>query len=135
SPGISPRWRSPARRRRRSPARKASSRALPDVVALFGPTGVGKSEVAVALAALLGERNPVGVSADAIAVYEGLDVLAAKPSTDRLEYRMVWCVPVAEESSAGRYAELAHPEIDALLQEGRLPIVVGGTGLYLRAAL
>ena len=44
-------------------------------------------------------------------------------------------VPVAEEFSAGRYAELAHREIDSLLEEGRRPIVVGGTGLYLRAAL
>lgn len=107
----------------------------PDVVALFGPTGVGKSEVARELAALLRERNPVGVSADAIAVYEGLDVLAAKPPDDGLEYRLVSVVPVDEEFSAGRYAELAHREIDGLVEEGRMPIVVGGTGLYLRAAL
>ena len=105
------------------------------VLAVFGPTGVGKTEVAAELAALLAERRPVGVSADAIAVYEGLDVLAAKPPPEPLEYRMVSVVPVEEEFSAGRYAELAHPEIDALVDEGRLPIVVGGTGLYLRAAL
>jgi len=108
---------------------------LPDVFALFGPTGVGKSEVAEHLADLLRERNPVGVSADAIAVYQGLDVLAAKPSTEQLEYRMLSCVAIDEEFSAGRYAELAHPEIDGLVEQGRLPIVVGGTGLYLRAAL
>ena len=108
----------------------------PDVVAIFGPTGVGKSEVAVELADVAARRaDPVGVSADAIAVYEGLDVLAAKPPTDRLEYRMVSCVPIDEEFSAGRYAELAHPEIDGLVEQGRVPIVVGGTGLYLRAAL
>jgi tRNA dimethylallyltransferase len=107
----------------------------PDVVALFGPTGVGKTEIAAALAELLPAQRPVGVSADAIAVYEGLDVLAAKPSPGPLEYRMVSVVPIDEEFSAGRYAQLAHREIDGLVGEGRLPIVVGGTGLYLRAAL
>jgi tRNA dimethylallyltransferase len=105
--------------------------------ALFGPTGVGKTEIAVELADLLRARgeDPVAVSADAIAVYEGLDVLAAKPAGARLEHRLVSCVPVTEEFSAGRFAALAHAEIDALLEQGRTPIVVGGTGLYLRAAL
>ena len=83
----------------------------------------------------MSERDPVGVSADAIAVYEGMDVLTAKPATDRLDYRLVSCVSIDEEFSAGRYAELAHREIDRLVEEGRTPIVVGGTGLYLRAAL
>ena len=105
--------------------------------ALFGPTGVGKTEIAVELADLLRARGeePVAVSADAIAVYEGLDVLAAKPATDRLEHRLVSCVPITEEFSAGRFAALAHAQIDALLEQQRTPIVVGGTGLYLRAAL
>lgn len=107
----------------------------PDAIAVFGPTGVGKTEVAAELAELLRERRPVGVSADAIAVYEGLDVLAAKPAPGPLEYGMVSCVSIDEEFSAGQYAELAHREIDALVDEDRLPIVVGGTGLYLRAAL
>lgn len=107
------------------------------MIAIFGPTGVGKTEIAVELAELLRERGeePVAVSADAIAVYEGLDVLAAKPATDRLEHRLVSCVPIDEEFSAGRFAALAHCEIDDLLAQGRTPIVVGGTGLYLRAAL
>lgn len=105
--------------------------------ALIGPTGVGKTEIAVELADLLRARgeDPVAVSADAIAVYEGLDMLAAKPATDRLEHRLVSCVPITEEFSVGRFAALAHAEIDELLEHGRTPIVVGGTGLYLRAAL
>jgi tRNA dimethylallyltransferase len=107
------------------------------LIAIFGPTGVGKTAIAVELADLLRERgeDPVAVSADAIAVYEGLDVLAAKPSTERLEHRLVSFVPIEEEFSAGRFAALAHAEIDDLLDNGKTPIVVGGTGLYLRAAL
>lgn len=107
------------------------------MIAIFGPTGVGKTEIAVELAELLRQRgeSPAAVSADAIAVYEGLDVLAAKPRSEALEHRLVSCVPVDTEFSAGQFAALAHAEIDSLLAEGRTPIVVGGTGLYLRAAL
>jgi len=110
------------------------------LLAIFGPTGVGKTEVAVEVAEILrgrGER-PVAVSADAIAVYEGLDVLAAKPSPDeleRLEHRLVSIVPIEREFSVGEFAALAHAAIDGLVAEGRRAIVVGGTGLYLRAAL
>ena len=110
------------------------------VIALFGPTAVGKTEVAVELADLLRARgeDPVAVSADAIQVYEGLDTLAAKPSDEqleRLEHRLISFVPVNEEYSVAEFSARAHEEIDALLESGRRPIVVGGTGLYLRAAL
>ena len=112
----------------------------PAVLALFGPTAVGKTAVALALADRLRARgeDPVAVSADALQVYAGLEVLTgAAPAADRvrLEHRLVGFLPVGETFSAGRYAELAHAEIDALLAAGRRPIVVGGTGLYLRAAL
>jgi tRNA dimethylallyltransferase len=111
-----------------------------EVIALFGPTGVGKTALALALAQelrALGE-DPVAVSADALQVYRGLEMLTgAADAADqaRLEHRLLSFVPVSESFSAGRYAELAHAEIDALLAQGRRPIVVGGTGLYLRAAL
>jgi tRNA dimethylallyltransferase len=110
------------------------------VLAIFGPTGVGKTEVAVELAELLRARgdDPVALSADAIQVYEGLDSLAAKPSTEqleRLEHRLISYVPVGEEYSVGQFSVRAHEEVDSLLEAGRRPIVVGGTGLYLRAAL
>jgi tRNA dimethylallyltransferase len=110
------------------------------VIALFGPTGVGKTAVAVALADRLratGE-DPVAVSADALQVYRGLEVLTGAPTgaeQARLEHRMVSFLPVDARFSAGEYAELVHAEIDGLLNAGRRPIVVGGTGLYLRAAL
>jgi tRNA dimethylallyltransferase len=110
------------------------------VVALFGPTGVGKTAVAVALARQLRGRgeDPVAVSADALQVYEGLETLTGVASADEqalLEHRLVSFVPIDATFSAGQYAKLAHAEIDGLLAAGRRPIVVGGTGLYLRAAL
>jgi tRNA dimethylallyltransferase len=115
-------------------------RALPRLLALFGPTGVGKTAVALAVGERLrarGER-PVAVSADALQVYRGLELLTGAPTAAeeaRLEHRLVSILPVDARFSAGEYAALAHAEIDALLAEGARPIVVGGTGLYLRAAL
>ncbi len=111
-----------------------------EVIALFGPTGVGKTAIATALADRLRElqERPVAVSADALQVYAGLETLtgAATPAErTRLEHRLISFLPVEASFSAGQYAELAHAEIDELLQNGRRPIVVGGTGLYLRAAL
>src|ERR1700758_3726985 len=110
------------------------------VIALFGPTGVGKTAVAVALARRLRARgeDPVAVSADALQVYEGLERLTGVASgSDQaaLEHRLVSFLPIDASFSAGEYAQLAHAEIDDLLAAGRRPIVVGGTGLYLRAAL
>jgi tRNA dimethylallyltransferase len=112
----------------------------PSVLAIFGPTGVGKTGLAFALADRLrarGER-PVAVSADALQVYQGLETLTGVPTAAeraRLEHRLVSILPVDARFSVGEYADLAHAEIDALLADGARPIVVGGTGLYLRAAL
>ena len=110
------------------------------VVAIFGPTGVGKTAVAIALADRLraeGE-DPVAISADALQLYRGLAVLtgaATAQERGRLEHRLLGILPVGESSTAGEYARRAHAEIDGALELGRRPIVVGGTGLYLRAAL
>jgi tRNA dimethylallyltransferase len=110
------------------------------VVALFGPTGVGKTAVAIALAERLRERGeePLAVSADALQVYRGLELLsgAATPEEQqRLEHRLLSFVDPRETFSAGEFAARAHAEIDDALAAGRRPIVVGGTGLYLQAAL
>jgi len=110
------------------------------VIALFGPTGVGKTGVAVELAERLRElgERPVAVSADALQVYRGLETLTGVADASqrrRLEHRLISFLPVDATFSVGEYARLAHAQIDALLAEGMLPIVVGGTGLYLRAAL
>lgn len=109
-------------------------------LAIFGPTGVGKTAVALALAdrlRALGE-DPVAISADALQVYRGLEALTGAATTEersRLEHRLVGFLPVDRWFSVGEYAPLAHAEIDAALAAGRRPIVLGGTGLYLRAAL
>jgi tRNA dimethylallyltransferase len=110
------------------------------VIALFGPTAAGKTGVAIALAEELRARGeePVAVNCDAIQVYRGLEVLsgaATEAEQAALEHRLLGIVDAHEEFSAGRFAELAHREVDRLLKTGRRPIVVGGTGLYLRAAL
>src|ERR1700733_14787045 len=110
------------------------------LIALFGPTGIGKTAVAVALARRLREHGerPVAISADALQVYEGIEALtgvATETEQKELEHRLVSFLPIDASFSVGQYAELAHAEIDDALSEGRRPIVVGGTGLYLRAAL
>ncbi len=100
-----------------------------DVIAIFGPTASGKSAVAAALA----ERIPAEpVSADAMQVYRGLPILTNQSSRPE---RLVAIWPLAHEASVGEYALLAHTAIDDILAAGRTPVVVGGTGLYLRAAL
>ena len=101
---------------------------------------MGKTDVALAVARRLRDRGerPVAVSADALQVYRGLEVLTGVASPDEqreLEHRLVSFLPVDARFSAGEYARLAHAEIDDLLGSGQTPIVVGGTGLYLRAAL
>ncbi|MCK9249047.1 MAG: tRNA (adenosine(37)-N6)-dimethylallyltransferase MiaA [Solirubrobacteraceae bacterium] len=114
--------------------------AVPTVVALFGPTAVGKTAIAVAVGRALraAGRDPVAVSADAMQVYRGIETLTGARDAldqDELEHRLVSVLPITETCSAGRFAGMAHAEIDAALAAGRTPIVVGGTGLYLRAAL
>jgi tRNA dimethylallyltransferase len=111
-----------------------------DVIGIFGPTGVGKTGVAVALAEKLRElgEDPVAISCDALQVYEGLEVLTGVATAEQrgqLEHRLVSFVPVTQPFSVGDYMRLAHGEIDVALATGRRPIVVGGTGLYLRAAV
>ena len=101
----------------------------PLVLAIFGPTASGKSDVAEAIA----DRVPASlISADAMQVYRGLPILTNQ-STRETELVGIW--DLDHEASVGEYGRLAHTAVDAALDRGELPIVVGGTGLYLRAAL
>ncbi len=111
------------------PRCNARENALVTVIGIFGPTASGKSGVAEAL----GQRIPSElVSADAMQVYRGLPILTNQSSSPT---RLVGIWPLDREASVGAYAPLAHAAIDEILADGRTPVVVGGTGLYLRAAL
>ena len=100
---------------------------MADVLAIFGPTASGKSTVAEEVARLIPAEL---VSADAMQVYRGLPIL-----TNQSEARLVGYLGLDEEGSVAEYERLAHAAIDEILAGGRTPVVVGGTGLYLRAAL
>jgi tRNA dimethylallyltransferase len=107
----------------------ARENALVTVIGIFGPTASGKSGAAEALS----ERIPSeSVSADAMQVYRGLPILTNQSSYPT---RLVGIWSLDREASLGAYTPLAHAAIDEILADGRTPVVVGGTGLYLRAAL
>lgn len=110
------------------------------VIAIFGPTAIGKTGVAIELGRLLRERggDPLAINCDSIQVYKGLEVISGAASPEdqaRLEHRLLSFVPVDTEYSAGKFGAAARDEIDCALESGRQPILVGGTGLYLRAAI
>ncbi len=99
------------------------------MLAIFGPTASGKTDVAEALA----ERLPGDVvSADSMQAYRGLPVLTNQPDRPT---RLVGIWPLEHEGSVGEYQRLAHQAVDEILAAGRTPVVAGGTGLYLRAAV
>lgn len=101
----------------------------PSVLAIYGPTASGKS----AVAGILRERlDAEVVSADSAALYAGIPILTVAPDYPA---RLVGVVPLAEGISVGRFQKLAHAAIDEIVAAGKTAIVVGGTGLYLRAAL
>jgi tRNA dimethylallyltransferase len=123
-----------------APSLEIVNREAPEVVAIFGPTGLGKTSIAIELANQLRKNgeDPVAVSVDSMQVYRELPILtgvATAVEQDALEHRLLGHVSVADLYDVNTHAELAHIEIDSLRAEGRRPIVVGGTGLYLRAAL
>jgi tRNA dimethylallyltransferase len=98
-----------------------------DVLAIFGPTASGKSAAAEALVSRIPARI---ISADSAQLYRGLSIL-----TNQSAAALVAIWDLAHEASVAEYQRLAHAEIDAALAAGSTPVVVGGTGLYFRAAL
>jgi tRNA dimethylallyltransferase len=111
------------------------TRALPPLALIAGPTASGKSALAIALAEA---SDGVIINADSAQLYRDLPILSAAPSPAELaraDHRLYNVRDGALSCSAAQWAELARVEIDAVHAEGRLPILVGGTGLYMRTLL
>ena len=109
--------------------------AEPLLVVLLGPTASGKTALSLALAE---KFNGEIVSCDSVAVYRGMEIGTAKPSREeraRVPHHLIDVYAPDEHSTAGDYARLAREAIRGIAGRGRLPIVTGGTGLYLRALL
>ncbi len=108
----------------------------PAAIILAGPTASGKSRLALALAEAVGPATMI--NADSMQVYRELPVLTAQPGAEALAaapHRLYGALPASERCSAGRWRDMAEAEIADAERAGRLPIVVGGTGLYLRALM
>jgi tRNA dimethylallyltransferase len=106
---------------------------LPPAIVIAGPTASGKSGLALALAE---EFNGVVINADAMQVYRELRILTARPGAEaeaRAPHRLYGVLPAADPCSAGRWRDMAAAACWAAWAEDRRPILVGGTGLYLRA--
>lgn len=104
-----------------------------DLFYLVGPTAVGKSEIAAEVAARVGAEI---VSADAFQIYRGLELLSAQPDAavlSRAPHHLIGAVSLGEEMSAQRFRELALATIAEIQQRGRTALVVGGSGLYVKA--
>lgn len=105
------------------------------VVCVVGPTACGKTTLGVLLAK---DHNGEVVSADSMQIYRGMTIGTAAPTEaemDGVPHHMIAVADPAENWSAARYAEAAVPVIDDILARGRLPILVGGTGLWLDAVI
>lgn len=103
------------------------------VIAVVGPTGIGKSAVAVELAHALGAEI---VSCDSMQVYRQMTVLSQAPThaqRAQVQHHLIDCIEPISDFSVGEYRRMAAPIIDRLLARGKRVLIVGGTGLYLKA--
>ncbi len=106
-----------------------------NVVVIGGPTASGKSGMALDIAEAFGGTV---INADSMQLYADLDVLTARPGAEdlaRVPHRLYGVLPASERGSAARWRDMALAEIAAAHAAGRLPVVVGGTGLYLRTLM
>jgi tRNA dimethylallyltransferase len=107
----------------------------PKVIVICGPTGIGKTSVGIQLAEKLGGEI---ISADSMQIYRYMDIGTAKPTSDeqyRVIHHMVDIVDPDEDFDAVRFAQMARDKVMQLHQKGVMPVVVGGTGLYIKALL
>ena len=107
----------------------------PDLLVILGPTASGKSELALRLARRLGAEI---LSCDSMQIYRGMDIGTAKPSRDELAevpHHLIDELDLADDFSAQDFLDRVKPRIDEIRSRGRLPILVGGTGLYAKMLL
>jgi tRNA dimethylallyltransferase len=112
-----------------------SARPLTAVLVLLGPTGTGKSDVALEVARLLDGEI---IGCDALQVYRGLDAATAKPppaARRAVNHHLVDCVDPRTDYTMADYVRAADGAVATVVSRGRVPLVVGGTGLYLRGLL
>ncbi|MCF8125997.1 MAG: tRNA (adenosine(37)-N6)-dimethylallyltransferase MiaA [Desulfotignum sp.] len=105
------------------------------IITICGPTGIGKTGFAIALAHAC---NAEIIGADSMQIYKYMDIGTAKPDARemaRAPHHLVDFLDPAREFDAGQYADMAVKKIETITQKGRVPIVAGGTGLYIRALL
>ncbi|MFC4497841.1 tRNA (adenosine(37)-N6)-dimethylallyltransferase MiaA [Streptomyces ovatisporus] len=111
------------------------SRSVPPVVAVVGPTAAGKSDLGVALARQLGGEV---INADSMQLYRGMDIGTAKLAAEEragVPHHLLDIWDVTAAASVAEYQRLARAEIDRLRSAGRVPVLVGGSGLYVRGAI
>ena len=107
----------------------------PRIVCVVGPTACGKTTLGVLLAKRYGGEV---VSADSMQIYRGMTIGTAAPTAEEMDgvpHHMIAVADPAEQWSAARYAQVAIPIVDDILKRGKLPILVGGTGLWLDAVV
>ncbi|MBI4685666.1 MAG: tRNA (adenosine(37)-N6)-dimethylallyltransferase MiaA [Nitrospirae bacterium] len=103
------------------------------VIILLGPTGVGKTEASILLAKALGTEI---ISADSMQIYRGMDIGTAKPlkqQREEVKHHMIDIIEPSDSYSVGSYIKDVTPIIENLLKQDKIPLVVGGTGLYIKA--
>ena len=105
------------------------------VIAVVGPTASGKTSLAVELALKTGGEV---ISADSMQIYKGMDIATAKPTAEETKgvpHHLIGFADITERFSVADYCRLAHKEIQEINAKGKLPIVCGGTGLYIDSLL
>ncbi len=106
-----------------------------EIIVIGGPTASGKSKLALDMAE---ERNGVVINADSMQVYEEIPILTAQPSTaeqGHIPHLLYGFLPAREKCTVARWLKAAKPAIDDCLKEARTPIIVGGTGMYLKSLI
>ena len=132
---CNPQSKQPATRNPELVTHMSASPARPKIIVICGPTGIGKTAAAIELARVFGGEI---VSADSIQIYRYMDIGAAKPTPEEraaICHHMIDIVEPSENFSAAQYGRLAAECIADLSRRGRVPFVVGGTGLYIKALI